>query len=104
LTLAYNSDTFEFRDYKNFNYTELEVEYNNCDWTSIDMSLNIEHKLNIINSNIDYLYNKCVFIRKKNIHPNQNPWLNHNIKTNIAIHDASYNKWKRYKTASSENM
>jgi len=96
LTMAYNSDTFEFRDYTNINCTEL---YNKCDWTSIYMFPNIEHQLNIFNSNIEYLYNNCVLIRKKTIHPKRNPWLTHNIKTNIAIRDASYNKWKRYKTA-----
>jgi len=40
-----------------------------------------------------------VLIKEKTIHPKQNPWFTHNIKTNTAIRDASYNKWKRYKTA-----
>jgi len=42
LTLSYNSDTFEFRDYKNINYTDLEVEYNNCDWTPLYICLPIQ--------------------------------------------------------------
>lgn len=58
---------FTYRDFNNVDCIALENEIRIMDWNRIVYTLNVYDKLNILNKNIVYLYNKYVPLKCKKL-------------------------------------
>jgi len=79
--LTFNSkiNSFTYRDYKNINYNEFKTEFLCCDWSCTYHLRHVDCQLEILNNNVQYLFNKFVPLRTKVIKPMQNPWFSSEI-------------------------
>jgi len=89
---------YMYRDFKNIDHGNLNLEMCNIQWDLIFYMIEVDHQADFLTKNINYLFNKFVPLRKKTIKTNSKPWFNQDIQGLIKQRDVAYKRWKRYKT------
>ncbi|XP_070144221.1 uncharacterized protein [Drosophila kikkawai] len=60
MSLDYKTDFFAYRDFRNIDYTGLQLDLGLCDWETIYLQPNVDIQLQILNSNIQYLFSQKI--------------------------------------------
>ena len=93
-----SESSLEYRDYKNLDLAGLNTAVNEIDWDLIYLTASVDEQVDILQNNINTLYEEFVPIKTKIIKTNEKPWFNGDVKNLILQRNKKYNKWKRYKT------
>jgi len=90
-------------DYNKINLDELFNAAINTNWEECWYVSTVDEKLNILCSQIDWLFNTYVPIRKFKCKSTSCPWYNASVKAAINNKTKLYNKWKHKKTIAALN-
>ena len=91
--------TFQYRDYKNLDYTSLDSAVNNINWASVRFMDSVEDQITFLNHYISLLFNQFVPRKACQTKKTDNkPWFNSAIAVHIRDRDTAYERWKCYRT------
>lgn len=104
MTYNYNAkhfdETLSYRDFRNLNHFELEVNLNNLCWSDMYDMPSVDDQAIFLESNIIKLYDIAVPIRTRIFTAKSRPWFNGHIKHLIQQRDYAHQRWKRFKSES----
>ena len=90
--------TYTYRDFRNINYFLLKNEIEIIDWSGIIKTQSACDQVEILERNIEYLFNKYVPEKTKTVIDSKRPWFNKKIEYMIVKRNKAYNQWKIFKT------
>ncbi|XP_075150912.1 uncharacterized protein LOC142225021 [Haematobia irritans] len=70
------------------------------DWDEIYSITTLDGKLDLLTTNVKFLYDKHIKVKRKLNKSDSKPWFNRDIKSLITHRELAYRLWKRYKTPS----
>lgn len=88
-----------YRDYKNFDASRLNQEFQRMDWNSMLSITDPDIFLDIFNNRLKFLHDELIPLRKSK--PKVNPWFNHEIEKAIIDRNVAYSNWKRSRSETS---
>lgn len=89
--------TVTIRDFKNLKVEALLTECKSLNWTDVNLSDDIDNKVQILEDNINVLFNKHVPMRVISKKRNPCPWLNDEIRSLMKQRDQLYRRYVRTK-------
>lgn len=89
---------FYYRDFKNIDQNKLLTIYESLPWSNIYNATSSSTQLEIFNHNVDFLFRKCVNLKRVKIKQKEPPWMNDAIKTEITNRNDYYSTWKLCKS------
>lgn len=93
-----------FRNFNNLDYANFGNEAIELNWNEIYIKNDINHKINLLNENINYLFDKYVPLVEYNPNKKKNPpYITYTIKEMIHLKKKARSKYLRTKNATHKN-
>lgn len=99
ITLHNPDETYQYRDFKNIDYDELNYAVYNTNWNHVFDLVSVDEQVSFLQDNVLSLYNEFVPLKCKRKVSNSKPWFTNEIKGLIDCRDLAYSRWKRFKTS-----
>ncbi|XP_055903375.1 uncharacterized protein LOC129939399 [Eupeodes corollae] len=93
----YQPSYYSFRDFKNVDRRQLEIDLNNIEWFRIYGILSVDDQISFLQTNINYLYDLHVPLTIKQFRRKNQSWFNNNIKALIRERNIAYKRWKLFR-------
>ncbi|XP_075155481.1 uncharacterized protein LOC142228843 [Haematobia irritans] len=90
--------TFKYRDFRKVDLRALLAEASGISWDVVYDLYTVDSKVEYLEHNIEYLFNRHVPLRTKTRKPMSQPWMNNDILQLMIRRDSAYRRWKRYRT------
>lgn len=97
------SGEYSFRDFNNVNLIALEEDITNINWDDLYFFPSTCDKIDYLNNQILYLFNKHIAVKTRKTKGRETPWFTSETKLLIARRDELYRRWKRYRTIDLQN-
>lgn len=89
--------TYEYRDFKNIDLAQLEVDIHQIDWQQIYFMTSADDQVTFLQNSIKHLFDTHVKLKTKVVKNQHNSWFTQEILEMIKQRDLAYKHWKRFR-------
>lgn len=89
--------TFQFKNFKNVNKTDIENHINTIEWNNIFYMPSPDDQINFLNTNLNIVFNQNVPLKTKVVDNEVQKWFTFRIKDLMNQRDLAYRRWKKYR-------
>ncbi|XP_058974110.1 uncharacterized protein LOC131800622 [Musca domestica] len=98
VNVSCTEECITYRDFKRINYNMLDYHLLSINWNEVYTLADVNDQVLFLQDKCNVILNDCVPLKTITPKNNTKPWFNSQIKRLINERDASYKRWKKFKT------